>query len=202
MSNTATVHVLDLRFKGDRDYLHGTDIIPALLQLAGPLQKLSVQIHRKTSNELSAQWVDELKLSQMRKAGDICVLMSYEMLDGCKKYIVVTEDLSTPVKDSQPYDEQKVVNAASIQKQTITQELYAAGTLIERMVALNKSLLTQLEGHSSWLFCGLELKNLPDETAPLAISLKNKFGRGLYKSVIVTNGEELGSLTFVENVTA
>lgn len=199
MSNEAKLHILDLNFKGERDYLHGTDIIPALVELTGPAQNLTVQIHRKTSHQLSAQWVDEIKLSQMRKKGDICVLMSYETLEGMKKYIVVTEDLSKPVKTSKPYDEKKVINLSTIQENCISQENYSTGTVIERIVALNKSLLTKLENHSSWLFCGIELKTLPDDRVPLEISFKNKFGRGLYKSIIVVEGQEIGCLTFVEN---
>lgn len=202
MSNEAKVHILDLSFKGERDYLHGTDIIPALVELTGPAKNVIVQIHRKTSHQLSAQWVDELKLSQMRKEGNICVLMSYETLEGIKKYIVVTEDPSKPVKTSKPYDEEKVITSSKIQENSITQESYAVGSLIERIVALNKSLLTDLEGHASWLFCGIELKNLPDDRVPLEISFKNKFGRGLFKSIIVTKDEEIGCLTFVENIQA
>jgi len=200
MNKEAKVHILDLSFKGDRDYLHGTDIIPALVELTGPARNLTVQIHRKTSHQLSAQWVDELKLSQMRKEENICVLMSYETLDDIKKYIVVTEDLSKPVKTSKPYDEEKVINTSKIYETNISQESYSTGSLIERVVALNKSLLTDLEDHSSWLFCGIQLKNLPDDSVPLEIIFKNKFGRGLYKSIIITEGQEIGSLTFVGNI--
>ena len=199
MSNEAKQQSLNLNFKGDRDYLHGTDIMPALVELSGAAKNITVQIHRKTSHQLTAQWVDETKLSQMRKKGDICVLMSYETLEGTKKYIVVTEDLAKPITTSKPYDEIKVIKSSAIKEKSISQETYVTGTVIERIVALNKCLLTKLENHSSWLFCGIELKTIPADHVPLEISFKNKFGRGLYKSIIVAKGAEIGCLTFVEN---
>lgn len=196
MVDQSTIHALDLSFKGDRDYLHGTDIIPSLLALTGPVSGLSVQIYRMTSHVLLARPVTTAELAALRKAGSLCVLMSYGRGDGDHAMIAVTEDRSRKVTTSRPYDEAAVVQTASRCGERISQGASQVGSLFERVVALNKRLLNELEGKSDWLFCSLELSRLPDRSVPLDIALTGTVGRGTYKSTIAADGAEVGTIVF------
>lgn len=189
-------HTLKLRFKGDRDYLHGTDIIPALLEISGEVSNLSVQIYRMTSHVLLARDVTAAELAELRKSGELCVLMSYEQVAGGHAMIAVTEDRSRKVTASRPYDEAAVVRTSTRDGNRISQGTSPTGTLLERIVALNKRLLNELEGKTDWLFCGLELSRIPAASAPLSIVVTANIGRGTYKSAIQADGVAIGTLIF------
>ena len=192
-------YTLKLAFKGDRNYLHGTDIIPALLEITGPVSNLSVQIYRMTSHFLVAQHVTASRLAELRKSRKLCALMSYEQPTCSQAVIAVTEDMSKKVMSSRPYDEAAVVQSATRSGNEIRQGASQTGTFFERVVALNKRLLNELEGEFSWLFCGLELAQVPVQSAPLSIAMASNIGRRMYKSTIAANGTELGSIVFARN---
>jgi hypothetical protein len=189
-------YTLELAFKGDRNYLHGTDIIPALLEITGPASNLSVQIYRMTSHFLVARHVTAPQLAELRRSRELCALMSYDQPSCGQAMIAVTEDTSQKVLSSRPYDEAAVVRTATRAGDKISQGTSETGTFFERVVALNKRLLTELEGEPNWLFCGLELAQVPARSAPLSIVMTNNVGRGLYKSSIAANGAEIGSIVF------
>ena len=196
MTGNARRHRLDLPFKGGRSYLHGTDIIPALLEIAGPVRSFSVQIHRVTSHVLVAEAVSEAEVAALRRARTLCVLMSYETLDGDKAMLAVTEDpLQTPAA-SVPYDEAAVVRTATRCGDRIEQGGSSIGSLFERIVALNKRLLSELEGELPWLFCALELSDLPKDSTPLSLASEGRGGRGIYKSRVAADGVDIGTVIF------
>lgn len=196
MSGDDKTHTLDLQFKGDRDYLHGTDIIPALLEIVGPVTNLSVQINRMTSHVLVAREVTAARVTELRRKGELSVLMSYERSAGGAAMIAVTEDRSRKVTASRPYDEAAVVRTATRDGNSIMQDASHIGTFFERVVALNKRLLNELEGKTDWLFCGLELTRIPAQSAPLSVTMTGSFGRGMYKSAIESDGMAVGTLVF------
>lgn len=187
---------LDLSFKGERDYLHGTDIIPALIKNFGPVAGISVQIYRKTSCVLWAKTVTADDVSALRKSRELCVLMTYDTASSVQNLVAVTEDYSQKVTKSLPYDEALVTQTSTIGGNRIDQDKYRFGTFTERVVALNKCLLNTLEGKSSWLFCGLEISPWPADDAPLSICVTNKMARGMFKSSVFSAGIELGSIMF------
>jgi hypothetical protein len=198
MSVQAKCHVLNLTFKGDRDYLHGTDIVPALVAIAGQMRGLSVQIYRMTSHVLLAWQVTAAELEELRKSRELCVLMSYTRPAGEAAMIAVTEDRSRRVIAARPYDEAAVVRTAVRDGKRIRQDASRTGTFLERIVALNKRLLNELEGKSDWLFCGLELTRIPEPFVPLSIEMVSNVGTRMYKSAIEVSGLPVGTLVFAK----
>lgn len=91
---------LELPFKGKRNYFHGTDLLPALLQLAAaphsstqiaqePLaQTISVQFHRLATRPVQASWVDADELQALRSADALVALLS---LRAPERHLAVTE---------------------------------------------------------------------------------------------------------------
>ncbi len=189
-------HRLRLSFKGDRNYLHGTDIVPAILELSGPARDVHVQIYKMTTHALTAHWIDEVKLSELRREKRLCILMSYSDVEGKPKFVGVTEDMTTGITESRPYDEARVVQSSVQDGHMISQSDGPTGTFFERIVALNKVLLNQLEGVSPWLFTGVELSRIPDDRTAISIELTNKIGQRLFKSSITADDEIVGSIMF------
>jgi hypothetical protein len=190
------IHTLRLSFKGDRTYLHGTDIIPSLLGLSGPVLNLSVQIYKQTSHTLLARWVNEEELRDLRSSGALCVLMSYQAHNAGPLMIAVTEDLSEGVNSSRPYDEESVAQSWAMSGNVIKQEHPAAGTFFERVVALNKLLLNEIEGKAEWLFVSINLNYIPANSTSLSLELSRKIGQKAYQSTIVSDDEVIGSMVF------
>ena len=94
-----TSYPLVLPFKGSRSYLHGSDIVPALLALSGPVDKPSFQFHRMATRPLCARRVGESELAALRRDEKLFVLMSYRDGGGASRLIAVVEtpDLETRV---------------------------------------------------------------------------------------------------------
>jgi hypothetical protein len=191
-------HRLNLSFKGGRSYLHGTDIIPALLELAGPVQEFSVQIYRMTSHRLVAEVASEAEVAALRRARELCVLMTCRAPGGGPVMLAVTEDRSERIGASVPYDEAAVVRTATRQDNRMTQGESAVGSFFERVVALNKRLLNELEGKTDWLFCALELNAVPRASIPLTLAMEGSGGRGVYKSRITAGDTDIGTIMFAK----
>ena len=96
-------NILSLSFKGERTYLHGTDIFPSLLKITGPIKNLSIQFHKTTSKKLKLHFLKPSDVAEFRKCNDLCVLMIFTRL-GNREVILITE---TKKKEANPLAESK-----------------------------------------------------------------------------------------------
>lgn len=189
-------HKLNLAYKGERDYLHGTDIIPVLFTLTGPVEQISIQIHRMMSRPLFAYVAEEAEIGQLRSTGKLCAVMVYVDSKEGRTFMVVTEDENSKIMERNPYDEKPVTTGFEVIGQKINQKIPGEGTFIERVVALNKILLNHVIGNNSWLFTRIDLNYAPLEPRSLSIELSRVMGGQSFKSVITGDGEQIGSIFF------
>ena len=194
MNNSKTQYLLNLPFKGERTYLHSTDIFPALLNITGPIENLSIQFHKLTSKRLKAQFIHASDVEQLRRSKDICILMIFSRL-GSQELIAVNET-TEPVIDREPYKEELVTYGSTIKGKEISQNNPKSGSFIHRAVGLNKKLLNSIVGKHSWLITQLDLKKAPVEPDELTLRLERVIGNLIYQSVIVGNGKVLGKIIF------
>jgi hypothetical protein len=110
--------------------------------------------------------------------------------------IAVTEDLSEEINSSRPYDEAAVARSAIISGNIIKQEPQTTGTFFERVVALNKVLLNQIEGKAEWLFGSIDLAYIPANPTSISLELIRKIGEKAYQSTIFSDDEMIGSMVF------
>jgi hypothetical protein len=196
MAAITKTHQLNIAFKGTRDYLHGTDILSTILSLTGPIEEISFQIHRMTSYLLSARWVDGNELIELRKSGQLGSLMTYVDRERVKRIIAVIEDPKIKVIDRVAYDESRITESAYIIHNIITQEYPKEGNFIERVVALNKSLLQQMVENWPWLFMRVDLKRMPVSPKKISIELTRSIADRSFLSTIAGDGELLGTIYF------
>jgi hypothetical protein len=193
---------LELPFRGERNYLHGTDLYQAITTVlgsavaAGPL---SLTFHSLLQNQpdlvCSAQSLRHLREDAAFR-GELRFGSGEQTLNA-----VLMESLR-PVAQRKACNENEVAAAAAVDEteRTAVLELPNIGTPIELVVFLNKHMHLRLLPHLSpkWLFARLELSApLPAEPpAKLFIQIKQVLGSRFTRSDIFWDGQKAGSISF------
>ena len=195
--DTGRDHRLDLPFKGGRPYLHGSDIVPALLALTGPVTRASFQFHRMATRTLVARALDEAQLTALRASEGLFALMSgLDAGTGSRRLVAVVEsEVQTPIARV-PYDEDAVVSAARLDGPAIEDDRADAGSFMERTLALHKRLLNTLHGPAAWLFSRLDLAHAPVNPLRLRLRFQRRVGSDVFFSALEGDGEALGTVYF------
>jgi len=190
-------HPLTLPFKGTRDYLHGSDIVPALLALTGPVDKPSFQFHRMATRPLCARRVDDAELAGLRASEALHVLLSCRDASGATLRVAVLPDAdgARPIERI-AYDEAAMVADAHIDGRQITDPAPGRGRFAERVLALNKHLLNETVGPAAWVFSRLDLARGPVAPSEIRVHLLRAIGTEVYQSGIAGDGQPLGTLFF------
>jgi hypothetical protein len=195
INNLATA--LNIPFKGHRDYLHGTDILTALLSIVGNISELTINFHKMAHRPLQAQLTDLNLIASLREANQIFALMAFKDDAGTNKLLAVIEDSRAAVTIARiPYDEDEIIRGSQLSGNNITQKSSSGGNLIERIVALNKALLNQFQGQQEWLFSRLDLAHIPSVSQSLSLEILRSVGPDHYRSVIHIEGKKIGFIYF------
>jgi hypothetical protein len=181
-------------FKGERKYLHGTDIFNTLLEGNDSFQKINMQFHKSCRNKLIAKSVSVSEFNEMREKGEICVLFTCILLN--KKLLIVLLETEEEVIDRTPYDESKITGGSVIKGSIITQNKPVEGNFIERVVALNKALLTHYTGENNWFFSKIDLAKFPSSYNNLSLEVVRELGGRIYQSILKSDNNKLGTVYF------
>ncbi len=190
--------LLKLGFKGDRDYLHGSDIIPELLKFTGPITDLSVNFNKITSKTLIAQQVTESDVSKLRTSDELCVLLTY--LKNNKREFVAVSETNSPVSCHCQYNESEIIRGNEIHEKIIFQQECTAGNFFERIIALNKKLLNTTICNGKWLFVRLDLKSAPVEPKSISLQLTRDINGSWCQSAIKGDGIFIGKIVFLRKL--
>ena len=185
---------IHLSMKGERSYLHGTDILYALIGLTGKCQDLSFNIHKLSSKVLRAQVVSESDVSTLRSSGELRALMIYNQ-SSQRKIIAVTETIE-PITVRVPYNEENIIKGAEITDRKIIHNFPQEGNSIQRIVALNKKLLNSVFEIHGWILSRINLKISPLRPHKLSLKLTREIGGRSYQSDIYGDGDLLGKIYF------
>lgn len=192
----------ELGFKGDRDYLHGTDIYESAIKSlthVGHLspQNIDLMFHRLVRTQLSAELC--LK-SQSSQASPPDAVLSFRS-GGEQSQLRLTES-GSPISARNVYDE-KLISAASrlsIKSKSIELDNRLQYSSIEIIVALNKFLLCSLftELNGKWLFVRLvsDQKLTSSKDAHFAITLVHIMANKFTKSTFTINQRQSGQIFF------
>ena len=186
--------ILKASLKGDRKYLHSTDIIIAILHLIGRVNNFSFRMHKITSKKLYMHFVDNDELNEYRSQNVLVALMTC-IKDGKNITIVFTET-NQQVTDRYPYNEKKVTSGYLIHDNTITQQSNNTGNFIERIVGLNKTLLNERVENNPWLFSRIDLQFAPFDCKLIEISYLREIGKHTYLSKLICDEKFTGKIFF------
>lgn len=189
-----------MRFKGDRDYLHGTDILPvALHALANgrPLEEVSdidIVFHALARTGLT--------LCEPAPQGSEPKAQLSFAIGGVHHKFLLVED-GRPVTERQPYPEEQIVTATTIDApaKTASSSIVLRFTNIERWIAMIKALHHVLypEAQGKWLFARAKLAAYADaypHTINHVVRIESDFGGKFTRSGLTIDGRKIGDIYF------
>lgn len=185
---------LDLTFKGQRNYIHGSDIYNKIVATFGPYRTLELQFHRM----LAMSPVMTLLAPDEEQAGyDAFGLI---VIDNTTLRVGIRAGTRDTGDRRYPYDEDGATNGAILAEQIITQKPPFQYTFIEHVIALNKKLLMSRfpERSIKWLFTRLEMNFMPKDIQHLRLTHTKSLGTRLIISEIAVNERDCGRIFFSE----
>ncbi|MGN6313445.1 MAG: hypothetical protein ACTHMO_06775 [Rhodanobacteraceae bacterium] len=188
-----------MRFKGDREYLHGTDILPiALDTLSGGkldmIGNIEITFHALARTGLTL--CIETPSGCEPKVQLAC------SIEGKQHKFLLVED-GRPITERRPYPENQIVAATAIDTTaaTATSSAGLPFTNIERWIAMVKALHHAMypDAPGKWLFARAKLATYRDaylDQTEHRVSIKSDFGGKLTRSALTVNGNNIGDIFF------
>ncbi|HKR46154.1 MAG TPA: hypothetical protein VJU59_41930 [Paraburkholderia sp.] len=189
-----------LRFKGDRDYLHGTDILPIALHALSRRQALDTIAD-----------IDVVFHAIARTGLTLCMEASPSIepkvqlacsIEGVRRKFLLIED-GRPITGRHPYPEDQIIAATTIDADaaTATSSATLPFTNIERWIAMVKALHHGMYPNvpGKWLFARAKLATYRDAYADRTehrVSIKSDFGGKLTRSALTIDGRAIGDIYF------
>ena len=183
---------LNFCFKGARQYVHGTDIVAALLK---------TMAHKSlTQIDIKFNGITKTNLDLIEGQGSDQAKVNLRWLEhGQKKHYQLIEN-GESIECRYEYNEDLVIEKITLDlaSQTIHLNQSTGLTLCENFVAMNKYLLQKLFPNEigKWYFTRLEQTGLIDDDALVSVKLIKNFNYRLTKSDILLNDEVIGSVYF------
>lgn len=191
---------LQIEYKGNRSYLHGTDLFDALIELAHatcgePWSSVRMSFYRPITCAVEAIRLPPQSAANFHPAALLELQINRQPV-----IWAVRERPDDQVEGRRPYDESLVTAGATFEGRSIIQQRPTPYTFIERLVALNKRLLdhSRQDAGVSWWFSRLELRQPPPKAPSLRLGIKTELASRLIKSSIDVDGERTGSIYFSE----
>ena len=193
---------LDLPFKGQRDYLHGTDMYQAIVRAIRDAESTALigsfrmAIHKIA--RLQCQLLSSAPPLPSPRPQNTIVEFSFASADiNLAGWIVET---NAPVATRVPYPEEEIAKRCLINRRTIALNEPVAFLPIEVLVAMNKELhLSCLPSAvGKWYFTRLDLDRLlrPDDVPAFQLELGQNVSNRFTKSAIFVRDKSIGHIYF------
>ena len=187
---------LEFCFKGERTYVHGTDIYNKLVTILSPVMKeenLDLSFHGVAEKNI------RLLIEKPKDENLIKFVCKYIDIGGKKILFGVENEKS--ILCQYPYDENKITIFTALNKKNeeITLVNDSSFSFIENSVAMNKHLLENLfpNVEGKWYFTRLQMKQIvKDNIYPLKLKLKANFNFKLTKTEIYIDNTLVGYIYF------
>jgi len=189
-----------LRFKGDRDYLHGTDLLPAALHaLSGErplsaIHDIDITFHALARAGLTLQ--AEAPTGQEARAQLGCTI------DGRRLKLFLVED-GRPITERRAYPEDRIVALTSIDagSRAVTSTASMPFTNIERWIAMTKALHHEVfpDAGGKWLFVRGKFDAYLDtqgDEVEHRVGIQSDFGGKLTRASLSVGGQGVGEIFF------
>jgi hypothetical protein len=193
---------IKFKFKGKRDYVHGTDIYNKMLDtmhvFCGQYPK---SVEGSFHYLLKNHGIFRIYERDTIKEVDHCAAI-FNLLIKEKKYQVILHDIETPITSSYAYDERNVLKNMVLNSKTIVMPFNPSYTYIEQFVAMTKKLHFTIypEATGKWLFTRLQINEAIDNAlyADKILSVKSErnFQYKLTQCLIRLNDQLIGNIFF------
>jgi hypothetical protein len=196
---------LDLCFKGNRDYVHGTDMyneIKRLLSHEFNLSRLSdfrLAIHKQSRRNCSILLVENNQ--SHNSPNEYIANFTFNDRDTSYKGFIVEEN--SLIECRYYFNEDELIKLLTIEGNKIQLLKDSSFSFIETIVAMNKHIhYTSYSSRGKWLFTRLDLVQIPHEEISngLSIELIKNFNNFLTKSKITYRSHVIGNIYFSQVV--
>jgi len=188
------------RFKGTRDYIHGTDMFNVMMaesRSALTRNNIHLTIHDFVRTSI-CQLVITTSKESLNEMKDIAARCQLD-LDGVTHWIGIAKDGKNNVSGERyTYDESRIISLCSMDGDGIVLDGLSPFSFIETVVAMNKHLHQQLfpEAIGKWIFTRLDLPQFCDVRENLALRFRHNMNFRLTKSEIEVDGRTVGDIFF------
>ena len=195
------VGLLSIPYKGNRRYIHGTDLFVSLEDLFAELVPgcfvSHMEIRSPARGRIRVDW------AQSDIGADAFGRVVLTDPAGRELFAVLSDSAGCP--DCHPYDEELLVADAKLDTsgQAALLSLPDGFSTIEGLVALTKALCTKLAPPpGKWLFVGIDLAApLPRRCDQIEIQLIRLMRKQFSVFSILIDGADIGSIRFAKDVT-
>ncbi len=189
-------------FKGGRDYVPGSDIYPAAIEVARELwgrypDEAMVTFHKL----LKHQGIFRLRSGVKGTASeDIYARFVFRLAE--KKYELVLNALDQPIRATRPYDEKDVLRFSKMHTNSIRMTVRSDYNYMEQIIAMTKRLheVVYPNVRAKWLFTRLHIKDRIDpkgyRECVLVIKAERKLQNILSQCSIFLNELAVGHIFF------
>lgn len=193
---------LDLPFRGERAYLHGTDLYQAIVTALGsdlPVGPISITFH-SLLKQLPDLVCSSESLRHLREDPAFRGELRFGQGDSVLHAALMESERPATSRKTCNENDVAACSVVDVEAKSAKLEKPQIGSPIEQVVFLNKHLHLKLLPHLSpkWLFARLELNApLPSEAPQtLEIVLKQVLGNRFTRSEILVEGERFGFISF------
>jgi hypothetical protein len=192
---------LDLCYKGERDYVHGTDIFDACMKLllpdAGIIQNIDMSLHKIMRNQLCIVTKNQASVQENFPA-----IFSYS--EGGTLNASYLKETEKGISCRYKYDEESVTEKAVMDLKMKTISLVDSDkfSLIEKIVAMNKKMLKSIfpDRKGKWFFTRIKLRDVSSfndgDVHSIDIGLMRNLDFRLTDSIIRINDKVTGNIYF------
>ena len=188
---------VDFKFKGERDYVHGTDLFNQCLKLVLPAETFDLKF---TFHGFIVNPRCEIRVFSEKPSTTKSKFRGEFRVYNQKYWIQVHERVDEGFTAArEPYNENRVVGNCVISATSIELHHPSPFSFIETVVAMNKHMLNACEAprqHQKWFFTGIELDHFSEVNSDIRLQLVHNLQNKLVKSSIEVFGERIGMIYF------
>ena len=165
--------ILEIGFKGQRDYLQGGDILDLLRTLTRPDPPISLRMHRMMR--------DAIKVTAWSKDDPTPAGLFIYQEAGTRRMLSLYDAPRHREAVRTPFDEDAIALGAELSDNAIAMEHRSDASLIERLIVLNKRLHAAVMPNVTgrWILSRVDLVCLPGSVGRVTVRLERSIGRRL-----------------------
>lgn len=186
--------LIEFSYLGARDYVHSSDIVPAVLSRlpAGIVKKFDIRFSGKIDQTLRLVFDTPFESQDAKVSGLF-------LLDGEPRRFRLYQT-GEKVTQRIAYDESSLVasSALDVSAQAITLERDVGHGLFRILTALQKALLGSLypQAKGKWVCTRIELKEVPELAYPVRLKFSRNLNFQIVRSEVFVAGHSVGFISF------
>ena len=195
------VEAIEFQYKGERDYIHGTDMfnrmIVAPTATGATISNIRFTVHDFVHNAV-CQLYSSTDKQVLQEIQNIRARCQFKVADS-NHWLALTElPGESAASGRYAYDEDRVIGLCRRDGESLSLTQQSPFTFIETIVAMNKHLHQLLfpELPGKWIFTRIDLDAYCDIRESLTLQLKHNMSNRLTKSAILVNQQQVGELYF------